>query len=64
MSVYTTIEENELREHQWILKNKEPLKDLTFNAIDKNYTVSSDYYDVQALLERLHLEEKATAKRN
>lgn len=58
------LEENELREHQWILKNKEPLKDLTFNAIDKNYTVSSDYYDVQALLERLHLEEKATAKRN
>lgn len=58
------LEGNELKGHQWILDNKTPLIDLTYNVMDKSQSVKTDHYDVQGLLERLHLEEKATAKRN
>lgn len=55
---------NELNVHQWILNNKLPLINITFNVIDRNQYVNTDYFDVEGLFQRLHLEEKATAKRN
>jgi len=60
----TNLEGNEFKGHQWILNNKTPLLGLTYNVIDKNKSVTTDYYDVEGLLQRLHLEESATAKIN
>lgn len=58
------LEVNEIKAHHWILDNKTPLIDITYNVMNKSQSVKTDHYDVQGLLERLHLEEKATAKRN
>lgn len=58
------LEVNESKSHNWILKNKAPLLNITYNVIEKSQSVKTDFYDIKSLLERMYLEEQATAKRN